>query len=263
MIMTNRKHNIAVAIASVLTVCLSVSSLHAEENTAETGEHPLIKAIAFAETCLEKVEALPGYEATFFKKEVVGSSMVSHKIGLKIRHKPFSVYLHFENPYEGREVIYVEGQNNGKLIAHEAGLLSIAGAMELAPTDTLAMSENRHPITSIGIAKMLRIMIDRWKGETKYGETDVKYFPQAKLGSMTCRVVESSHPRPRRQFTYHKVRLWVDTASGFPVRMQTFGFPKTAGAEPPVLEDYIFMNLKTDVQLTDADFDRNNEKYNF
>jgi hypothetical protein len=48
-----------------------------------------------------------------------------------------------------------------------------------------------------------------------------------------------------------------------PVRVQTFGFPKKSGDKPPVIEDYLFSDLKTDVQLTNKDFDRNNPKYSF
>ncbi len=236
--------------------------VHAEESD-EKKEHPLKPAIRYAKTCLEKVEALPGYTATFYKREVVGRTTVSQQMKIKIRHKPFSVYLYFEKPNAGREVLYVEGRNNGKLVAHEAGLLSIAGSMELAPTDSLAMSENRYPITMAGIANMVRETIKTWEEESKYGGTEVKYYKDAKLGNMTCRVIESIHPQPKTQFKNHKVRLWVDSTTGIPVRIQTYSFPKKTGDKPPVLEDYTFMNIKTDVRLSDADFDRNNSKYSF
>lgn len=244
-----------------LGVCLPVSGLADEPSAAE--EHPLKPAIRYAKACLEKVEALPGYEATFYKKEVVGKSVISQQMKIKVRHEPFSVYLYFQTPHEGREVIYVDGANNGKLLAHEAGLFSIAGTMELMPSDPMVMGENRYPITMAGIANAVKVIINRWEEETKYGEIDVKYFPEAKLGSLTCRVVEATHPVPRRQFDSHKIRMWVDTKSGLPVRMQKFGFPRKAGGEPPIIEDYTFTDIKTDTRLTDADFDRNNSKYSF
>ena len=246
----------------VLSLTLGLPSVNYSDE-AEKKEHPLVPAIKYAKTCLEKVESLPGYEATFWKKEVVGSSTVSHKMKLKIRHKPFSVYLYFLDPHEGREVIYVEGQNNGKLIAHEAGLFSIAGAMELDPTSSMAMSENRYPITNAGIANTMKIMIKQWEEELKYGEIDVKYFKDAKIEGMTCRVIEASHPTPRKQFTSHKVRLWVDTATGIPVRMQKYGFPRRSGEQPPLVEEYTFTNLQTNTRLSDADFSRKNSKYSF
>ncbi len=258
-----RYQRLIVAGFAALTVgsCLQFTSLADEAATPD--EHPLKPAIRYAQACLERVEALPGYEATFFKKEVVGTTTISQKMTIKVRHNPFSVYLYFHSPHEGREVIYVEGENNGKLVAHEAGLLSLAGAMELMPTDPMVMSENRYPITMAGISNAVKVMIKRWEEETKYGEIEVKYFKDAKLGSLSCRVVEATHPQPRRQFDNHKIRLWVDSESGLPVRMQKFGFPKKAGAQPPVIEDYTFTDIKTNVRLTDADFDRKNRKYSF
>jgi len=247
-----------------LLLCfIAAPSLVRADEADKPSEHPLAPAIRYAKSCLEKVEAMPGYTATFYKKEVVGSTTVSHQMQIKIRHKPFSVYLHFDKPHTGREVLYVEGQNDGKLVAHAAGLLSIAGSMELAPTDPMAMSDNRYPITMAGIANMVRQTIKTWEEEAKYQGTEVKYFKDAKLGDMTCRVIESTHPKPFRQFKNHKVRLWVDSATGIPVRIQTFGFPRKAGAPAPIVEDYTFMNVKTDVRLSDADFDRNNRKYSF
>ena len=250
------------AITLALIGLIATSSTQGQE-AAQTKEHPLEPAIRYTQKCLEKVKTLPGYEATFLKREVVGSSTISHKMKVKVRHKPFSVYLYFENPHAGREVIYVDGRNNGKLLAHEAGLLSFAGTMELAPTESTAMSENRYPITKAGIANTLQIMIQKWKGETRYGETEVKFFKDATLDTMTCKVIECTHPQPRRQFDYHKMRLWIDNKTGIPVRMQKFGFPTRAGSKPPIIEDYTFLNLKTDVRLTDADFDQHNKKYKF
>lgn len=250
-------------IIPIILIAISPVPLSRADEATKAKEHPLEPAIRYTQKCLEKVNAMTGYEATFVKREIVGNSTVSHKMKMKVRHRPFSVYLYFENPHTGREVIYVDGQNNGKLVAHEAGLLSFAGAMELLPTESMAMSENRHPITKAGIANTLRIMIDQWQKEAKYGETEVKYFKDAPLDSMTCKVIESSHPEPRRQFNNHKVRLWIDNATGIPVRMQKFGFPRRPGDKPPIIEDYSFLNLKTDVRLTDADFDRNNKKYSF
>lgn len=254
--------NLKLAICSVLSLTVGLPSFGLADE-AKTSEHPLAPAIKYAQACLEKVEALPGYQATFFKREVVGRSTISHKMKIKVRHKPFSVYLYFMNPHEGREVIYVEGQNNGKLVAHEAGLLSFAGSMELSPTDSMVMSENRYPITKAGIANTMKLMIKQWQDELKYGETEVKYYKDAKLGSMKCRVVEASHPVPRKQFSYHKVRLWVDSATGIPVRMQKYGFPRRSGESAPVIEEYTFLDFKSDVRISDADFDRNNSKYNF
>ena len=40
---------------------------------------------------------------------------------LKVRHEPLSIYAYFQDPNRGSEVIYAEGKNGGKLLAHETG----------------------------------------------------------------------------------------------------------------------------------------------
>lgn len=230
---------------------------------AEGGEHPLRAALEHAGSCLKKTEALAGYETTFVKREVVGKTLVNHQIRMKVRHEPFSVYMYFENPYEGREVIYVEGRNNNNLLAHETGLAGLIGTVELSPTSPQAMAENRYPITRAGLANMVRAVMEQWEGETRFGETDVKYYKDARIGEFTCRVIESVHPQPRKQFRFHMTRLWIDDALGLPVRVQQFGFPAAANAKPPAIEDYVYSNIRPDVRLTDRDFDTRNPNYRF
>lgn len=226
-------------------------------------DHPLTPALGHARVCLEKAEAMPAYETTFVKREVVGKSLINQQIRMKVRHDPFSVYMYFENPHEGREVIFVEGRNNNNLLAHETGLAGLIGTLELSPTGSQVMSENRYPITQAGIANMVRAVIAQWEEELKFGETEVKYYKDAKVGEFTCKVIESIHPQPRRQFKFHITRLWIDDVTGLPVRVQQFGFPTSTDAKPPVIEDYTFSNIKPDVRLTDKDFDVRNPNYKF
>ena len=238
-------------------------SIFADESASKATEHPLVPALAHARSCMENVQKLSGYESKFTKTEVVGKQTISQTIRIKVRHEPFSVYMHFEDTHAGREVIFVEGRNNNNLLVHEAGFASLIGTLELAPTSSQAMAENRYPITKAGIQQMMEAVIEQWEAETKYGETEVKYFEDAKIGNMKCRVIESSHPQPRKQFTFHMTRVWIDEKSGLPVRVQQFGFPAKSGAKPPVIEDYTFADIKAEVRLTDRDFDTKNPSYNY
>ncbi len=230
---------------------------------AQTVEHPLTPALGHAKTSYEKAMALTGYEATFVKREIVGRTLVTQQVRMKVRHSPFSVYMYFENPHEGREVIYVEGRNKNNLLVHETGLAGLIGTLELQPTGSQAMAENRYPITKAGIANLVKAVMEQWTEETKFGETTVKYYKDAKVGDYTCKVIESIHPQPRKQFKFHITRLWIDDAGGLPVRVQQFGFPAAPDAKPPVIEDYTFSNIKPDVRLTDRDFDARNPSYKF
>jgi hypothetical protein len=44
--------------------------------------------------------------------------------------------------------------------------------------------------------------------------------------------------------------------------MEQWGFP-VGGSEPPLIEEYTYTDIKTNVGLTDSDFDVRNRKYHF
>ena len=125
------------------------------------------------------------------------------------------------------------------------------------------MKENRYPITKVGLRNMVDKVISQWETESKYGETTVKYYNSAKLGDVECMAIESSHPQPRRQFPYHMTRVYIDKDSKLLVRVEQYGFPSRQGQQPPIVEEYTYSNLKTNVGLRDADFDHRNPQYNF
>lgn len=260
------RRSFAASLAAVGTIAICRDPVVAEDGAAGasgSAEHPLVPALRHARASLEKVQTLTGYECMFTKKEVVGRQTISQTMKMKVRHKPFSVYMHFEEPYQGREVIFVEGKNNNHLLVHETGFASLIGTLELPPEGSQAMAENRYPITKAGIQKLMEAIVAQWEEETKYGETDVKYFEDAKIGELKCRVIESSHPQPRKQFKFHMTRVWIEEEIGLPVRVQQFGFPAKTGAKPPVMEDYTFTNIKAEVRLTDRDFDTKNPSYSY
>ena len=263
------RRNFVASLAAVGMIGISRQSGIAEDGVAGAGEvstsaeHPLVPALRHAKASIENVEKLTSYECVFTKKEVVGRQTISQTIKMKVRHEPFSVYMHFEEPHQGREVIFVDGKNNNNLLVHETGFASLIGTLELAPDGSQAMAENRYPITKAGIQKMMEAIVAQWEEETKYGETEVKYFEDAKIGEVQCRVIESSHPQPRKQFKFHMTRVWIEEKTGLPVRVQQFGFPVKSGAKPPVMEDYTFSNIKGEVRLTDRDFDTKNPSYNY
>ena len=187
------------AMMAVAGVSIASGRLIADERSVVGSDHPLVPALRHAKTCLEKAEAMKGYECQFAKKEVVGTETISQTMKMKVRQDPFSVYMLFQDPNEGREVIYVDGRNNGNLLVHESGFASLIGTLELAPDSSQVMAENRYPITKAGLAKMVEVVIEQWEEETKYGETEVKYFEDAKVGEYKCRVIESAHPQPRKR----------------------------------------------------------------
>jgi hypothetical protein len=225
--------------------------------------HPLEPAIEIARSCRDALGDVDDYEAMFSKWDIVQGRGYAHTMRMKFRSQPMSVYLRFESPYAGREVIYVEGRNDGNLLAHETGIKSLVGTVALRPDSPRALSESKHPITHIGIANLLEGIIQQWESETKLENVQVLYYEDAKLRGMECRVIEATHSRPGRDVRFHRTRLYIDRKSGMPVRVEQFGFPDRPGAKPPLLEQYTYWDIRPNAGLTDLDFDIRNPAYGF
>jgi Protein of unknown function (DUF1571) len=232
------------------------------------GEHPLDAALAIAHRVQDHIEKnVKDYTCTFIKQERVNGQLLDPSImEAKFRPKPLSVYFKFLKPddVKGREVLYLAGANGGKFVAREgAGLKRAIGAVWLQPTSPLAMIDNRYPITNAGLGHLTQRLIEIAEQDRKYGEVEVHFYKNAKVGTRNCTLIEVVHPTPRRVFLFFKARVYIDDELNVPIRYEAYLWPKEPGKEAPLDESYTYKDLKLNVGLTDADFDYKNPKYGF
>lgn len=233
----------------------------------DPNEHPLMPALRWAREGLPGIEKIQDYTATLIKRERIGETLGEEQyIALKVRHRPFSVYMNFLAPValKGRECIYIEGANKGKMWAHDNGIRErMLGTVSLLPDGNIAMSGQRYPLTQVGILNLTRRLIEVASQDVKYGECEVKYFNGAKINDRVCTCTQVVHPVPRKNFLFNVARIFVDDKLNIPVRYEAYDWPKTAGGGPELIEAYTYLNMKLNVGLTDADFDIHNPAYRF
>ncbi len=184
-------------------------------------------------------------------------------MAMKVRTKPQSIYLRFQQPATGREAIYIAGRHGGKVLAHDVGFNKlVAGTLALEPTSSRAMDDCRHPITEAGIGPLLETVSKRWAVELDPDETVVK-FADMLVGEQHCTMIETTHPKKSRAFMFYRVRLYIDKELGLPIRFEAYDWPKSKRAEPELAEEYTYTGLKLNVGLSDLDFDVANSAYSF
>lgn len=238
-----------------------------KRNHAEKSRHPLDDAIEFVQPSIQALQKVNDYSAVFTKTELVHGRLLTQKMDMKFREKPFSVYFHGHSKRKaGREVIFVAGRNDNRLIVHEVGLKSIVGTMNLTTDDPKVMDTNRHPITDVGMANVIKSALDIWKNEKTTldpANIEVRIVPSVQVGDRDCEAVEIAHNHPQSGLTYQVGRIYVDKETRLPVQAELYGWPEAPGDEPPLLEQYIYTNVKTNIGLVDADFDPQNREYRF
>ena len=239
--------------------------------------HPLDPLLQLMTQSLDNViHNVVDYKATLVKREQVDGELLDYEyLFMKVRHErrdpngqivtPLGVYLRFEAPKKiaGREVLWIKGENNGKMIAHEGGLLG-AFSVWLKPDSAVAMRGQRYPVTNIGIEMLLSQLIDRVNQDMRDenpGNFDVREFHGAKVDGRSCTCIQVTHPVRQPQFDYYRARIFVDNELNVPIRFAAWDWP--VGKRAAVLEEYTYRNLQLNVNLTDADFNHDNESYEF
>ncbi len=214
---------------------------------------------------------------TLVKREQINGQLLGYEYAeVKIRHRqihggqvvvPFSVYMKFLAPadLQGREVLYVEGRNDGKLIVRRGGTRFAYVTTAVDPAGELALERNRYPITHIGIQSMLEelLVVGQEELQNPPEELLCRQIHGVKLDGRLCRVIQFTHPVRREQYRYHVARIYVDEELDLPIRHESYDWPDEAGGKPKLLEEYSYLNLKLNVGLTDWDFDHRNDEYDF
>jgi len=226
-------------------------------------------AIDFQRVCSE----IQDYTCLVVKRERIRGVLGSYQyIQAKVRHHretdagvvPFSVYLKYLAPkkIKGREVLYVEGENGGKLIVRTGGS-RLPMTLTLWPDGEFAMDENRHPITRFGFENFGRRILDLAPAAIAPDQTTVKHLKNAKVDGRQCTGIVVRRTQHRGKFRFHQVIICFDHESRIPIHYAAYGWPKQKGDDPPLLEQYTFRNIKLNPGLSDSDFRRDNPEYRF
>ncbi|HWL10646.1 MAG TPA: DUF1571 domain-containing protein, partial [Planctomicrobium sp.] len=215
-------------------------------------DHMLRPALDIAQAGLKKLDEVEDYTATFLKTELVGRKVRESRMTLKLREEPFSVYLKFLNPSAGREVLYVRGANNNRILVKDVGFASLAGTVALDPTGSYAMDDNRYPLTDIGLRTLVTKLIETWLNEADLEGMTVTVKSDVPVDSLKCQLVEVTHSQRHAKAKFQTTRLYIDQATGLPVRLQAYDFPSSRrDATGALAEDYYYSNLQVNVGLAE------------
>ncbi|MCR9294957.1 MAG: DUF1571 domain-containing protein [bacterium] len=242
-----------------------------------TGGHQLDPALNLARGTLQHIRStIHDYTAIMVKREKIDGVLGDYEyMGIKVRNRkvengqikvPFSVYMTFLAPAEikGREVIYVENQNSGNIVAHEGGIKGrFLPTVTIDPKGMLAMRNQRYPITDCGIENLVVKLIERGERDRAQGPCSVEFQQGAKVDKRECTVLTVKHEHYKPIYDFHVAQIFIDNELQVPVRYCAYEWPKTPGGNPELLEEYTYTRIKTNVGLTDRDFDKDNPKYRF
>jgi len=223
--------------------------------------------VALLDLGRHRIGAVPDYTATFVKQERVDGALQDlQTIQLKLRHKPFGVYMKWlEGGDEGRQVLFVQGENDGQLQVRLGGIKSRLPVMQLAPTSARAMQESRHPITEMGLLE-LASQVHKYRSRDCSLKRGVRWemLPDQKHFDRDCDCWIVEYDGPEVEPVYRKMITYVDKELALPISVRNFGWPDegvetsdaTALDEATLIEYYGYTEIRFETRLSDADFEK-------
>ncbi|MBK0401932.1 DUF1571 domain-containing protein [Adhaeribacter sp. BT258] len=92
---------------------------------------------------------------TLQKQERIKGKLTSEKANVKLQQKPFKVYLRYQTPNPGMEVLFVSGQNNNEAFIRPSSFPWTT--ISLNPNSSTMRSGQHHTIHEMGFSQILAI----------------------------------------------------------------------------------------------------------
>lgn len=257
-----------------LPVVLAVAGwIQADDSTstpARDQTHVMQQLLDLAEQREKQVaNSIRDYTCLIVKRERIHGLLQEHRfIQAKVRgasqqseqRQPLAVHLRFLKPEEvaGREVIYVDGANNGEMVVKRGGTRFENVVTNVDPNSDLARTETLMHVSHLGFDGMLSEIVahlHRDIAADPTGEnTEVQISRDAKINDRPCTSVVIVHPTRAEGLTYHRAEFFIDNEYHLPVRAAAYDWPKSEDAAPELLAEFTYTQIKTNVGLSDADF---------
>ncbi|MEW6355668.1 MAG: DUF1571 domain-containing protein [Planctomycetota bacterium] len=207
--------------------------------------------------CKAACEKIKDYTAVFSKQEQVkGELKPKETMEMKFRARPFSVYMLWQNPHKGREVIYHEGKYNNHVVGHQrVGFLNFSKRTD--PTSPEALEHSPRPITQAGFLNTINVIIEKTELAKKNNEMLISYLGTEVWDNRPVHVVCRSFTWPRPEYPVYIGIFYIDKEHMVPVKVAGYDW------DHQLTGLYTYSTVKLNVGLADKDFDIENEKYDF
>jgi hypothetical protein len=241
---------------------------------SEADRVAMLMNLALLEQGRKRLAECADYTCTFYKQErISGELSDGQSIDLKLRHRPFSVYMKWESGDKGREALFVEGADDNRMTVHPGGWKArLIPALKIDPEGSMAMSEARHPVTMLGLIKLCdEITVRRKRDLANRHPVRCRLLDNEVVNDRPCFCFVSTYLDPKCSEEYRKSIQYVDKEWLLPICVKNYAWPEakqkfaddSALDEATLIEHYAYTELQFNQQLAGKDFDRTNEAYGF
>lgn len=261
----------AVALLMTATVGTTAGADDPANTARDQSQHPASWTLRFLTTRYDHIRKhIRDYSCRQIKRERINGNLQEYQFAWTLVRceqpkdsqvvHPLSVFMHFYAPagLEDRRVLFVDGRNKGMMRVRKGGQFLNSVVLSVDPFGAVAKLDSNYPITNnsfdIIVERLMEQVSNTIKSDPAGSNTKVSHFANASVGDRVCTHIQLLHPKPLKGIKYHKSSWYFDDELHVPIRVANYDWPEKAGDEPPVMEEYMYVGVQTNIGLKDADF---------
>ena len=209
----------------------------------------------FAVSLKKYDETIKGYAHSFDKHERINGVMRKpERCEVRFRETPFAVHMTWtEGAGLASKVLFVEGENNGKMLARGKGLLEYLGIQTRDVDGADAKASGRFTIAQFGFKKSTERTLASMTRAKENGKLFLKYegiVPVEKLGGQKCHKFVRTPYDPPEEDQLSELTLYYDTDHWLQVGAVL------RDVKGQLLGEYFFSNVQVNPAFSDKQFTR-------
>jgi hypothetical protein len=246
------------------------------DDTVLRGKWALQYQVALLEKGLKAFDDVASYQFIMTRQERINGDLLAPQVmDVKLRHAPFSLYMKWlegeGTGVKGRQLIYVDGQYDNKLMIQPGGLPGrLTGTLGFTLDDPMVTAEARHPATECGLKHLAnKILTFNYKdlaaGCQGY---QCELHDNQMVGDRPCYLFIANYDSPERSPTYRKVAIFLDKQLSLPIAIRNYTWADNVAPEEldevTLIESYAYSEIVVDQQqlaLGEEDWSTSNSKY--
>jgi hypothetical protein len=212
--------------------------------------------IAFLENCVRRYDRdVQCYRTKFHKKERINEKLQdAEEIEVCFREKPFSVLFRWtEGARKASATLFVDGENDGKLLVKPTGLGSLVGIVKRDADSSDAKKSGRYSLKEFGLKKSTIRVLASWKAAQADNALHVELVGEEKVkeaGNKTCWILKrGKYKKPERDGVL-ETTVYIDKETWLQVGSVV------RGEEGKLIGEYYFCDIQLNPKFDDETFAR-------
>jgi outer membrane lipoprotein-sorting protein len=177
------------------------------------------------------------YTALFLKRErIKGELQELETIELRFQ-EPFKLYMAWQEPYKGRAISYIEGENGGKMLVNPGGMLQFV-RLSLDPDSSLATRNAHHTVRQAGLRNTIALLMREYQRGMQQNQMQLHFRGMATVDERPAYHIEFIGPQDKQAGYYaYRGEIWIDKEFFLPTKLHIYDW------DNQLYEDYEYRRL--------------------